>query len=100
MKKAHLAWLSGCGVSSRPLRDLTEWSRGDSNPRAGAENDCVDKDLEQADSMRAAKSGANGDEKPPQDPDLTLIIERWEHLPEDVRSAILVLVKSVEGEGE
>ena len=32
-------------------------------------------------------------------PDLTIIIERWEHLPESIRSAILVLVKSVEGEG-
>ena len=48
---------------------------------------------------RAAESGANGDEKPPHDPDLALIIERWEHLPEAVKTGIMAMVKATEGEG-
>jgi len=32
-------------------------------------------------------------------PDLALIIERWEHLPEPVKTGIMAMVKSVKGEG-
>ena len=31
------------------------------------------------------------------DPDLALICERWEHLPESVKTGIMAMVKSVEG---
>ena len=47
----------------------------------------------------AAESGAFGDVKPSQDPELTLIIERWEHLPDAVKTGIMAMVKASEGEG-
>ena len=81
------------------MKRREKWSRGDSNPRAGAENDNTDNDLQQPPECSDAISGASGNEKPPQDPDLTLIIERWEHLPEAVKTGIMAMVKSVEGEG-
>ena len=34
------------------------------------------------------------------DPDLALICERWEALPEAIKTGIMAMVKSVEGEGE
>ena len=55
--------------------------------------------LQQLPDCRVAKSGAIGDEKPPQDPDLTLIIERWEQLPEAVKTGIMAMVRASEGEG-
>ena len=60
---------------------------------------CKTNHLRKSSKCSDAKSGANGDEKPPYDPDLTLIIERWEHLPEAVKTGIMAMVKSVEGEG-
>ncbi len=60
---------------------------------------CETSHLRNSSECRAAISGANGDEKPPQDPDLTIIIERWEHLPEAVKTGIMAMVKSVKGEG-
>ena len=60
---------------------------------------CETNDLRNSSKCRDAISGASGNEKPPQDPDLTLIIERWEALPEAVKTGIMAMVKSVEGEG-
>ena len=42
----------------------------------------------------AAESGANGDEKPLHDSDLTLIIERWEQLPDAVKAGIVAMVEA------
>ena len=60
---------------------------------------CKTSQLPNSPECRAAISGANDYEKPPQDPDLTIIIERWEHLPEAIKTGIMAIVKSVEGEG-
>jgi hypothetical protein len=34
------------------------------------------------------------------DPDLALVIERWEALPDAIRAAILALVKAASGRGD
>ena len=60
---------------------------------------CGTSHLQQPPNCSDAKSGANADEKPPPDPDLTIIIERWVHLSEAVKTGIMAMVKSVEGEG-
>ena len=62
-------------------------------------NESGGNDLQQAIDSLAAISGASGDKTPPHDPDLTLIIERWEHLPRAVKTGIMAMVKATEGEG-
>lgn len=42
-----------------------------------------------------AESGALESEKPPLDPDLRLIQDRWPQLPEHIRQAVLALVRSI-----
>ena len=61
---------------------------------------CKTNRLRNSPKCSAVISGAIDDKKPPQDPDLALIIERWEHLPEPVKTGIMAMVKSVKGEGE
>ncbi len=45
----------------------------------------------------SAESGALESEKPPLDPDLRLIQDRWPQLPEHIRQAVLALVRSIPG---
>ena len=71
-----------------------KWSRGDSNPRAGVDNDGAGGQLHEPPVARAAISGASGDDSAPLDPDLALVIERWPDLSEAVRTALLALVQA------
>lgn len=72
---------------------------GQSGLEPGSVSSTEAKHLRKADDYRAAESGASGDETSPQDTDLALIIERWEHLPEAVKTGIMAMVKASEGEG-
>ena len=53
----------------------------------------------ESDLTTPSSSTSSSNEKTLQDPDLTIIIERWEHLPEPVKTGIMAMVKSVEGDG-
>ena len=54
-------------------------------------------DLRQTPNQRAAKSAALGDDSPPIDPDLAQVIEAWDSLPPDTRTAILAIVAAAQG---
>ena len=67
----------------------------------GLEPDCVSddyrKDLGNPPSGRAAKSGAAGAPKGPDDPNLAIIIQRWPDLPPAMKSGILAMVQATSG---
>ena len=97
-----------CGVASWVSRKATQRTRtadlSFTNVQVESCKGDDTKDLAIPHGGRAAPSAAsgcrNGDSEGNHDADLDLICERWEHLPEAIRSTILVLVKSVKGEGE
>jgi len=48
-------------------------------------------------SPRGTESGTLDAQNTPSDPDLALIVDRWANLPEHIRQAVLVLVRTPGG---
>jgi len=57
----------------------------------------VPEDLRQTLNQRAAECAAVGDDLPPINPDLSSVIEAWDSLPPDTRTAILAIVEAAQG---
>ncbi len=67
-----------------------KWSRGESNPRARAENAEETADVETRAAPGAAPSAANA----PLDPDLRRLNEAWPDLLPAIRRAILAMIEA------
>jgi hypothetical protein len=57
----------------------------------------VSEDLRQTPNQCAAECAAVGDDFPPIGPDLASVIEAWDSLPPDTRTAILAIVAAAQG---
>ena len=55
-----------------------------------------DNELQNVSSGGAAECGASGDDSASIDPDLALVIGRWDDLPHDLRAGIVAMVRAAQ----
>ena len=78
------------------LPSSKQWSRGESNPRAGSSKHCKYSDSGRGGSAGGAESGAFESDSSDSDRDLARLIDGWPGLPEAIRRAIMALVETTE----
>ena len=71
-----------------------EWSRGESNLRAGSLKDCSPSHSAPLKNPSGAESGAIGAMLVKDDSDLAAVVTAWPKLPDHIRQSIRTLVES------